>query len=467
MPRISQKVLAVLLSLILMVVSLSVFFLSTQRPSPDTVSYLNMGKGLIEGRFSQWYYLESYYPETLRSPGYPLFTAITSRISNSVWSVLIVQYACLLLAYYLCIRIIYKVVDDAGIRGLTTIIFLAMAILSIQLPFYSGQIVPQAVSSFLMVSFFYVYLLHKHTILSGLIQGCILAGIFQLTPSFLLFPLIVFTASIWKREIFRAQIASLIVFIISTLPFGLWNLNNHGVFKITPLEGGAGVAHMSYWQYKLPKNYSESFYWGNNTGDDLIYPFRLSEQEVALNRIRYEYEWEQILTSISHLKTEEDLSWEQIMKDKNPGQFILHNSAYVQAREEQLWNKTIEHMIENPYYYIKTRVYGFFRSYVTGISEQALYNSKNLLQYFNTLYPFFISLILILFGTLFITFRIIINWGKVAFEVKMIFFMVIYFGLIHTPFVTQARYTAPVHILILVLLAIFISPYIKRLISSK
>ena len=467
MPKPSRNTLISLLFLLLFLGSLAIFVLSTQRPFPDAVAYLNMGKGLIVGKFSSWYYLETFYPETLRMPGYPLFIGITLAAFDSIWFILVVQYACLMLSYYLCIRMISKLIVDEAIRKLTKITFLVIAIFSIQLPYYTGQIAPQSLSSTLLVIYFYIFLVHRHTLLSGIVQGIILAGIFQLTPSLLLFPFIVFITSLLKREIFRAQVASLAIFIISALPFGLWNLSNHGVFKITPLEGGAGVAHMGYWQYKLPKNYSEAFYWGNNSGDDLIYPFRISNQEAELNRIRFEEEWNEILTSISHLKTEEDLLWENKMNSQNPGQFILYNSAYTQAREKALWFKTIENALDDPLYYAKTRIYSFFRSYVTGVSEDAFNNSKGFFQHFNILYPFIVTISVILFGIFFISLHIVKGWREINFEIKIIFFAVIYFGVIHTPFATQARYTVPIHMLVFLLLSIFLTPHVKKLVSSK
>ena len=84
----------------------------------------------------------------------------------------------------------------------------------------------------------------------------------------------------------------------------MWNKINHGIFKITPIEGGAGVANFGFWQLKLPNGYTEKFYWGNSTSYDYTQPkfYSIDEQnqnarlfEIILfnnEKIQYEYDWE-------------------------------------------------------------------------------------------------------------------------------------------------------------------------------
>jgi hypothetical protein len=93
----------VFLWIILILVTLAVFSFSIQRQFPDSVGYINMGLGLMEGKFSSWYFLEDFYPETLRMPGYPLFLGVLIKIFGSQISIFAIQYILLLFTYYLLI----------------------------------------------------------------------------------------------------------------------------------------------------------------------------------------------------------------------------------------------------------------------------------------------------------------------------------------------------------------------------
>jgi hypothetical protein len=396
-------------------------------------------------------------------PGYPLFLGVLIKIFGSQISIFAIQYILLLFTYYLSYKILNNIIST-DLQKRASLIFLLISILSIQLPYYAGQIAPQSLTIFFIVLFFYIITLKvKSSLKIGVVNGFIFSVLFQLMPSILILPILIFSIAIFYRKSISSYLISLSIFALSLLPFGFWNLSNHGVFKITPLEGGAGVAHMGYWQYKLPKNYLEKFYWGNNTGDDIIYPFRESEELTISNLVKFESEWRDIKSLIENKNIELDISKKEKMEINNLGQFVLGNSSYVIEREKLLWNYTISNIIEDPVYYCKTRFYAFLRSYFSGVSESALINANSLKQKLNIIYPFLVTFTLVFLGIVFIFYNMINKWRLLSFELKIMFITIIYFGLIHTPFATQARYTIPVHMLVFLLVSFFISPHLKWL----
>ena len=91
--------LVVLLSLIL-------WFINRNVPSGDHYTYLYYIKGFEEGRYSYWYFLKDYIPDTFRNPGFPLFLYGLSFISKSVVFIQFIQWILLMVALYLMLRII-------------------------------------------------------------------------------------------------------------------------------------------------------------------------------------------------------------------------------------------------------------------------------------------------------------------------------------------------------------------------
>ena len=455
-----QTKLIILLLTFLIIFTLLIFILATRGRFPDSIGYLNMALGLIDGNFSSWYFLEKIYPETLRMPGYPIFIGFLINIFKSELSIQITQYLLLLISYALSCKIILNKLPEHFART-AVIIFLTISLFSIQLPYYSGLIAPQSLASFFMVLYFYVSTLNiKSNLIFGVMAGVILCIIFQLLPVILFLPLLILLVAFFCKISSKRHVISLIVFSVGLIPFGLWNYNNHGVFKVTSIEGGAGVAHMGYWQYKLPKNYTEKYYWGNNTGDDILYPFRGSDPEAAENLKKFVLEWEYIQSIIIKLKTEEDLIWERKMNQKIPGQSLIHNSEYTLAREKELWELTFKNIINEPVYYLKRYIYAFFRSYFTGLSELAIKNANNPSQIFKVFYPFLVTFIFVFLGLLYISFKSAIIWRQLDGNLKIMLAIIFYFGAIHAPFATQARYTVPIHLLIFILVAIYSAPLI-------
>ena len=92
----SKLIISLLISLIIF--TFLIFILATREKFLDSIGYLNMGLGIIEGNFSSWYFLEKIYPETLRMPGYPIFIGFLLNIHKNELLIQITQYFLLLMS---------------------------------------------------------------------------------------------------------------------------------------------------------------------------------------------------------------------------------------------------------------------------------------------------------------------------------------------------------------------------------
>ena len=81
--KLNDKRIYLLLITINVIVSLLIFSISSKINFPDAKGYWLMGESILNGKFSTWYFLNDYYPETLSTPGYPIFLAFCQLFSKS------------------------------------------------------------------------------------------------------------------------------------------------------------------------------------------------------------------------------------------------------------------------------------------------------------------------------------------------------------------------------------------------
>jgi hypothetical protein len=290
--------------------------------------------------------------------------------------------------------------------------------------------------------------------MAGLVAGVS----YLMRPSFMLFPFFITVYTLlFQRSELRYSLVHAGVVALMLLPFSYWNYVNHGVFKPTPLEGGGGVAHIGYWRFKLPRNYVERFYWSNTTEYDCTEPFRLSDEERHKGQIAFEKEWTEILARLDTCHSAEDKIQLKYMAAATPGKFKLYNSQFTRGREHLLWEKTLMHAREDPWFYFKTRIYTLCRSYYTGISYNNWVVSTSMVSRIKTVYPFMVTFFCIFIGLCISTiyvFRVkseglLILWSIAAYQ-----------GVVHMFFTIQARYIVPVHFTVLILLSLTLGSWI-------
>ena len=448
----SKRLYTVLLILNVVTI-LALFMLTRHETGPDAATYLGLVDGIMHGRYSFWWFLPVYQPDTLRNPGFPVFLTIVRLFTQSLMAVRIIQ----LCLYFIAIYFILRITDHYTKRQLTKNILLIFLFLSINVSVYVTLIYPEMLALFLLVSSVYAELIlddrrwYKYLIL-GLIYGCL----FEIRPALLFIPFIKLAYDwVYRRQhpIYPAyKLLTLAIMFLIMLPYGFWNKKNHGVFSVTSLEGGGGLMHSGQWSYKVP-NYTEHRYWGVMLPDELV--SEKDTNKVKENIIAYNKEWDYIDSVCRPYLTTGDSIMLAHRTGQNRDQWLSYNAKYTMTREKLLKQLTIKHYLAEPLYTLKVRTYTFFRLWYSGLFSN---NKSSPIRFKNITFvsPFFVasllSFIIFLFGVIFIPIACIKNFKAMkVFAYPII--LLLYFGFIHSPFAVQARYTTPVKLIFIMVIA--------------
>jgi hypothetical protein len=428
---------------------LGIFYISSKTEFPDANSYWYMAKGLRHGMFSSWYFLPVYTPETLRTWGYPFFVYLCQWIYDAPVTVKLVQ----LLMHFGSLLLVLKLIRHFKHEIVYRNIFLLLLLPNLQIAYYAAQVAAETPTIFFIVLFFYVWFTKTDSWKKCILLAIISFVIFQLRPAFLLMPFaLVGYKLFFQRTGLKYAFTFLGLFIISLSPFGLWNKKAHGIFKVTPLEGGVGAANLGYWGFILPDGYNPKFYWDASFSKDLTQPSFATDEQRKKNQHAYEQEWKEINEQLKPYITKEDSVRMEVYGEKRYRLWEVMSSGYTAKREQLLKQFLIKDIKNNPGYYIKTRLYTLIRLWFTGINKHE-FEKASLTGKLKLLYPFVITFLSIFLGLLVIIFALFKRW--VLFKHYWPLLLIIaYYGVMHIPFGIQARYTVPVHIFILMLLSI-------------
>ena len=429
----------------------------------DEGHYWSLAEGMHHGSFSAWYFLPVHVPETLRTWGYPFFLYLCQFISKSYWCPQIIQFILFLITIAMVIRLIRHY--SSGYTAVN--IFLFFLIFNNHIGFYAGVLIAENLTVFFTTLFVYIYILRRDTFLKFIVLAILCFILFQLRPIFMLFPaMLFFYILIFRRTLIKYAFVYTLVFAVTLIPFGLWNKSNHGVFKITPLEGGYGVALQGgYWDYRLPVGFTAPYYWGIAIDDDLLQPEFMPKNEKPLWARRYIHDWQQMEAELDKGDvTRADSMLKAYESDpayKSKRNFYIYTTRYTVEREKMLKEKFINYVKEDPSFYVKTRVYVFFRQWVTGINKKELLAANGIKGYFKVLYPFLVTFIFILCGLFFILYNLIRR--NISIKQFHIFFLFIaYIAVVDIPFGVVSRYTVPVHLFVLMLTALILATKITK-----
>lgn len=363
------------------------FVLGSRSAFADDVGYLNLADGLRDGVFSSWFQLDNPPPDTLRTPGYPIFLAGIRALTESVTAIKIVQFVLLLLTFFAVIRFL-RTRTNPSIRcdRSRELIFAILLAPALQLAYRSGQInadVPTA-CAVTMWGLSIARALQPTAQPSaqspakrgGFNSRAAIAIGFWGAVSYLLRPafiIVIFAtaavAVVVKRVRRECTLASLIS-ALACAAFGMWSLSATGTFRIFPLEGGAGAAHLGYWEYRLPNGFQDRFYWNPVFEHDpyldlaatTVYP--ASEHTQATKS--YNDEWTKIQNELDRNQSANDKATIAEMGKLQLQQFVVHDTEYTALREKLLWNAVIGHATEEPAKYIATRIASLPRWWFTG-----------------------------------------------------------------------------------------------------
>lgn len=429
----------------------------------DEGHYWSLAEGLHHGQFSAWYFLPVPVPETLRTWGYPFFLYACQFISGSRWCPQLIQLGLYVITILMILRLIRHYFPQRAART----IFLFLLVFNNHLAFYAGILIAESITLFFTVLFAYVYVLCRPSWRKFAGLALISFALYQLRPIFMLFPfLLVGYTLFFNRAWLTYSLLYLLLFILSLLPFGSWNKVNHGVFKITPLEGGYGaMLQAGYWDYRLPVGFQSPYYWGIQIDDDLLQPAFMPVAEKQAWAQQYIRDWQEIEAKLAAGDSSKTDSLLRVY-ETNPAyayrrNFYSFSTRYTLEREKLMKEKFINYVKADPWFYCKTRVYVFFRQWVTGINKTELTAATTLTDYFRVLYPFFVTFVFILGGLLVTGLSLLRK--KISFREFPVFFLFIgYIAVIDIPFGVMSRYTVPVHLFILLLLSIIAGRSISR-----
>lgn len=441
----------------------AVCYASSGQGGGDHHSYLSYVEGIKHGRYSCWWFYPDYVPDTLRNPGYPAFLYLLSFISPSVSLIQVVQVFLYVGAVGLLLYAIRRqYADGQGSYLLIANLFLLLLLPNLNIAHYASQVIPEVLNTFLIAAYFTLVVFWapgswRRAVVLALIGG----AAFQTRPVFLFLPVIQLGLEwLLRRPQFRIgpALVQLLLFGLTMIPYGLWNQRNHGQFRITSLEGGAGIMQLGFWSFRMP-GYFEHRNFGNIMGNEAVR--FVDDAEVPAYIAAYEREWDGIDRELRPYYTRLDSLYLDSMRTHQPFMIMTRSSRLTAKREELMVQRTLQHIREEPGYYFKTRIFTFFRLYITGVQLDDWAKAKGPVGHLKVLYPFLVSATTFLLALILIPLAL---WrrrvGGFAFWFALL--ITAYFGAIHVPFAIQARYTTPVRLLLIYATAVSAGSLIQR-----
>lgn len=439
----------ILLSVIC-ILSVALLLINLQDFSGDHFTYLNYVKGFHQGRYTYWYFLHDYYPDTFRNPGYPLFLYALSFISPSIILIQVTQLLLLFVSLYIMLKLIEYYDNRFELKNL----FLLLVIINFIVLSYSPLMYPETLMLFLVTLIVYIETCFVSNTWKKILLLVLLYGFcFQVRPVIIFLPLlrVLYFLFYSKKLSLYKNFTFLVLFIITLLPYGYWNLLNHQKFQITPLEGGAGAMYLGYWSPKMI-GYVEDRYWRNVMHEDKFINF-VDRKDIPENIALFNNEWDSVERICNKYLTAKDSANIQLMK-LHPDLFITYNTKYTIEREKIVKALAINHYMSDWKYTVKLKAYTFFRLWFTGISMKPTFktNLSDSLPIISAFISGFLSLVLFIFYFLFCVFK----KREVIKALLLPLLVCLYFDIIHVPFGIQSRYTIPVRLLYLFCLSYMI-----------
>ena len=421
----------------------------------DWDTYHGLALGILNGEYSFWWPLQQYIPDTFRTPGYPLYIATVIQVFGTWKAMTFLQFGMYVASVYLMLKCIGRLGGDPIAKNIALLLLLP----SINVPFYIGTMLPEIPVMVCIMGLFWIWTKKERTWVDAVGMGALYAFIFQCRPIFLLFPFCILACDVFfkrGRLAWPKEIAALLIFGLSLIPYGLWNQRNHGVFQVTPLEGGGGVFHIGYWAGRIP-GYHESRYWGNTTGDEIIAFVPRTDRQKEITA--FNAEWDSIDARVAPLLTHRD----SVMLDSmasNGRLFHTWNARYTMEREQALVEMTLRNIKENPGYYIAFKAYSVVRSWVIGIMREDFLRA-DLKGRIAMLYPTLMTLVIFLIAIIAIPVALVKKKIRLRDTYPMVL-LLLYYTAVHLPFTIQVRYTTSVRLVLYALMGLAIAALLRK-----
>ncbi|HRH38449.1 MAG TPA: hypothetical protein PK760_08895, partial [Flavobacteriales bacterium] len=367
--------------------------------SGDHGTYMALADGILAGRYSMQSWMHDFIPDTFRTPGFPLYLAGIIKVFGAWQAIQGVQLVLYVISLHLMLRIIARF-DGSWLTGNIALLCLLPLV---NVPYYITQVLPEIPTLACVTAS--VYLLtrpYRLSWLNAVALGLLYGFSFQCRPVYMLMPPLLALGALWanKRSFdLRGHALAIVVFVITLVPYSMWNKEHHGVFSPTPLEGGGGVMHFGIWAGAIP-DHQEHRYWSNFTGDEIVR--FVPEDSVASNIAAYEREWDDVQARLAPLKTHTDSLMEKAF-DHGLCPARTYNTRYTLERERLLKEKAKALAAHKPGYALAYKSWSALRLWVIGI-QRGNFLEANVLskvkQLYATLSTLFILVLTVTFSFL-------------------------------------------------------------------
>jgi hypothetical protein len=430
----------------------------------DQFSYVEMARGILKGNFSSWHNAPFDAPENLRNWGYPFFLSISLFFSDNLWLPKVMQFILFISMGFSGVILIGKKDEKSFLRRN---LFLILLIASPQIAYYQGLLIAEGVVISLVIAIAVLHLSQKESIKKYLMLAMLCYCIYAMRPVYLFLPFLYATYfGVSKKIRWRYLGIYCLAFIIMLMPYAAWNKKNHGVFSITPIDGAAALnLYVGYWLFKLPDGQTMYDPVMARVRGDLLRPNFYSEKEKAQFAEDFIKEQKMIYAeSFAQLSDGDKSKIEYMINHAGDKNLFLNYPLKFVLKDKEITIKTVvDHIMEDPMYYIKTRLYMLFRMWVSGVDSNKYANCEKT-SCISLLYPAITTFSIILLGFIFVSFKAL-QCGVFRRRYELLFMIIVYHAVFALPFSIQARYTVPVHALILFLIASVVTS--SRLIQNK
>ncbi|MFN6114971.1 MAG: hypothetical protein ACK46C_03725 [Flavobacteriales bacterium] len=460
----SKKTRLVLFCLHIVLMALG-FVVFGDRPSGDQATYIRLAEGLEHGTFSYWNGIMEPPPlETYRTHGYPVFLWL---VRHDLTAARVAQNVLLLVNLLLLLQWVGKRPNGLFAQNLLLLLLLPQ----FQLLHYAHEILPEAVMVPLCSAVAVVGMAPPSRRRSVML-GMLIALAWWVRPVLLLFPLFVLLADLvltrgaQRAAALRANLTTLTLFaVFAPLPFALWNLGAHGVFKPVPISGSSRIANMGFWQHRLP-GYGSMHYFHYNYFGREFFPW-VNDDEAAMHYARYNEQWERIEAAAIPFMTASDKTNIPIMEASYPDLFVTRSARLTVALDSLIARETMASIKAEPGFYLATRLYTAARLWITNINrpmERMVFRpepgvrpvvgtANGIKGWLGMLAPFLLSFVTFGIGGIFLV-VCVIRYRQQWHERRYALFLVGYIWVIHIPMAIQSRYTVPVHGVVIALIAV-------------
>jgi hypothetical protein len=202
----------------------------------DADQYIRLATNLVEGNGYSLWPNAPYDPDVYRSPGYPLFLAVALKAGLGLRGIIGLQVFLELTTLVLAAGLFSRKVSPAAGRGAFVAAMLCPFTAAIPTLLLSESLALPLITAIFIIS---LTALRRRAVLLGLCWGLLVLTRGGFLPGLGLAAALLGWEE--RRRPTGSPLRAIVHFSIAALlilaPYGVWNLNHHGRFSVTPLAG--------------------------------------------------------------------------------------------------------------------------------------------------------------------------------------------------------------------------------------